>query len=234
MRKLGFVLPLAAFVLLFPVACKRGAASRATTPTTTPTPTPDEVVYEGSSRSTGVVHAGDEASRTPEATPTPLAVDGARLQKYIGFRKEMNVFMTVERKKMNAALKKESAAQIKALTEITAETEKGTADLRAKHGLTEAQDKELGDAITDVLGAAMTRGEMLAPTIQEFKAAIAKGGEGSEAPKAMLKQFEDQEKKNLEKVRRQYGSAAVDLLLAHFDELQKLQMDSMKAALGGE
>ncbi len=212
------------------MACKRGAASRAATPT----PTPDEVVYEGSSGSTGVVHAGDAASRTPEATPTPLAIDEARLQKYIGFRKEMIAFILVERKKMNVALKKESVAQLKALADITAETEKGTTDLRAKHGITEAQDKELGDAITDVLGASMTRGEMLAPTIQEFKAAIAKGGEGSEAPKAMLKQFEDQEKENLAKVRRQYGNAAVDLLLAHFDELQKLQMDSMKAALGGE
>lgn len=230
MRKFGFVLPLAAFVLLFPVACKRGAASRAATPTATP----DEVVYQGSTGSTGVVHAGDAASQTPEATPTPLALTEARLQKYLGYRKEMIVFITAERKKMNAALKKESVAQLKSLAEITAETEKGTTDLRAKHGITEAEDKDLGDAITDVLGAAMTRGEMLAPTIQEFKAAIAKGGAGSEAPKAMLKQFEDQEKENLAKARRQYGSAAVDLLLAHFDELQKLQMDSMKAAVGGE
>lgn len=140
-----------------------------------------------------VVHAGDAASQTPEATPTPLALTEARLQKYLGYRKEMIVFITAERKKMNAALKKESVAQLKSLAEITAETDKGTADLRAKHGITEAEDKDLGDAITDVLGAAMTRGEMLAPTIQEF-----------------------------------------DLLLAHFDEIQKLQMDSMKAAVGGE
>lgn len=220
-----------ASLFLLPAACKRGGSRVA------PTPTPTAAMeVEGSSVEMEGSSGGkaEEAHAAPEASPTPLALDEAGIKRFIAHRREMIAFVGPEQKKIIQLgdQKGNDMARIKAMADINTELEKGIESIRKKNGYTEAQEREISDAVTEVLADALTKNSAMAPVIADMRKTEAAGGPAGAAAKAQLKQFEDQEKASLATARSRYGNAAVDVILAHYAELDALQKEAITAAFG--
>jgi len=222
---------LAGSLLLF-AACKR---STPTVTTTVPSPkaavTVTALEVEGTTASTSGAAGG--ASGAVEATPTPLALDEAGLKKYLAYRKELAALVRDSRKKMLAASGKgDAVAQAKDFAVISSELDKGTDALHTKYGITKDQDDATFEAAQAVVTGAITKNSMMASSVADLRKAAAEDGPAGASAKASLAGIEGREKASLDEARKKFGSAAVDLLLAHYAEIDQMHVEAMNAAMG--